>query len=89
MTIIDDQSAFIAQDMEEFLPRSIQGQAQQRHVLEEFAEILREAQDHFDPILANLLITSSLDFLTANILDTRSEFPSMSRTPGILPPHPI
>lgn len=44
---------------------------------------MKEAWDHWDPILANLIVTSTLEFVTSNLLDTRPpEFQSLVTTPA-------
>ncbi|KAK8070249.1 hypothetical protein PG994_006865 [Apiospora phragmitis] len=49
-------------------------------ILRGLAAIFREAYDHWDPILANLLVKSGLDFVTANLLDAEEGFRRMQVT---------
>lgn len=41
---------------------------------------MKETWDHWDPILANLIVTSTMDCVTSNLLDTRQEFQNMPIT---------
>lgn len=43
---------------------------------------MRGAFKIWDPIVANFIVTSSLDFVTANVLETREEFQNVTRTRG-------
>lgn len=81
VVIVDDRIEEMKADVEQFQKRFTRGQVQARGNLEALADILRESHDHFDAPLANLLVTSTLDFLTSNVLDTRKEFKTMPVTP--------
>lgn len=41
---------------------------------------MKETWIHWDPILANLIVTSTMDCITSNLLDTRREFQEMAVT---------
>lgn len=38
---------------------------------------MKETWDYWDPILANMIVTSTLDCVSSNLLDTRPEFQDM------------
>lgn len=61
-----------------FQPRFFRGESQPNMLLEGLADLLREAHDHFDPVLANLLQISVLKFLTSNLLERHEGFQNMT-----------
>lgn len=80
MVQIDDVIKDIKVDADEFQRRFFSGERQTQCLFQAFAEILREAYDHWDPVLANILVTSGLNFVTSNLLETREGFQKMSVT---------
>ncbi|UQC91418.1 longiborneol synthase [Colletotrichum lupini] len=65
-----------------FHERLFRGEPQPNYLLEGIAGLLREARDHFDTVLANMLQISVLKFLTSNLLERHSGFQHMSVTPA-------
>ncbi|ROT40475.1 terpenoid synthase [Sodiomyces alkalinus F11] len=63
-----------------FHRRFFRGEAQPNDLLEGIAGLLREAYDHFDPVMANLLQISVLKFLTSNLLERHDGFQHMAAT---------
>ncbi|KAI0204891.1 longiborneol synthase [Astrocystis sublimbata] len=63
-----------------FHDRFFRGEMQPNALLNGIAELIREAPEHFDPVLSTLLQTSILHFLTSNLLEQRSEFKSLRVT---------
>ncbi|KAF4996082.1 hypothetical protein FDECE_12578 [Fusarium decemcellulare] len=63
-----------------FHERLFRGELQPNSLLEGIAGLLREARDHFDPVLANMLQISVLKFLTSNLLERHSGFQNMPVT---------
>ncbi|KAL6413310.1 longiborneol synthase [Ilyonectria robusta] len=63
-----------------FHQRFFRGEAQPNNLLEGIAGLIREAHDHFDPVLANMLQISVLKFLTSNLLERHDGFQNMSVT---------
>ncbi|GAW11839.1 hypothetical protein ANO14919_011920 [Xylariales sp. No.14919] len=63
-----------------FHERFFRGERQPNALLESIAELIREAPEHFDPVLSTLLQTSMLHFLTSNLLEQRNEFKSLRVT---------
>ncbi|KAF8554184.1 terpenoid synthase [Imleria badia] len=52
-----------------FNDRFIKSQEQGNAILGALADIVRQAPDVFQPVLSNLIITSTLDFMTATLVD--------------------
>ncbi|KAK7943893.1 terpenoid synthase [Apiospora aurea] len=77
---IDDITPSIKSKVGQFQQRFLRGEEQPLPILRGLAAILREAYDHWDPVLANLLVKSSLDFVTANLLDADEGFRRMQVT---------
>ncbi|KAF5250789.1 hypothetical protein FANTH_4061 [Fusarium anthophilum] len=63
-----------------FNERLLRGEPQPNSLLEGIAGLLREAHDHFDPVLANMLQISVLKFLTSNLLERHDGFQNMTIT---------
>ncbi|KAH7001267.1 longiborneol synthase [Ilyonectria destructans] len=63
-----------------FHQRFFRGEAQPNNLLEGIAGLIREAHDHFDPVLANMLQISVLKFLTSNLLERHDGFQNMCVT---------
>ncbi|KAF4119235.1 Trichodiene synthase (TRI5) [Geosmithia morbida] len=63
-----------------FQRRFFNGEPQGNPLLEGMAELIREAHNHFDPVLANLLQVSALKFLSANLLERHEGFEKMEVT---------
>ena len=80
MVQIDDVMKDITKEADDFQRRFLQGERQSHCLLHGFAEILREAYDHWDPVLANILVTSGLNFFTSNLLETKEGFQKMPVT---------
>ena len=80
MVQIDDVINDIKEDADDFQRRFFAGEKQTQCLFQAFADILREAYDHWDPVLANVLVTSGLNFVTSNLLETREGFQKMSVT---------
>lgn len=80
VVMLDDKTAEMRTDVELFQTRFSQGEVQPTCLLRGLADILHEAREHFDPVLANILVTSCLNFVTSNLLEIRDEFQSMETT---------
>lgn len=65
-----------------FHQRFFRGEPQPNNLLEGIAGMIREAHDHFDPVMANLLQISVLKFLTSNSLERHDGFQNMPVTPA-------
>lgn len=65
----DDLSKTDTSSIREFHARFISSQSQMHPLLDYYAELLRNARKHFLPSCANLIVSSSLDFVTGLIVD--------------------
>ncbi|KAF8550949.1 terpenoid synthase [Imleria badia] len=69
LIFFDDLTRTDASIVREFHPRFASGRAQMHPLLDLFADTLRRSYDHFLPTCANLVVSSSLDFVTGLIVD--------------------
>ncbi|PTB66206.1 longiborneol synthase [Trichoderma citrinoviride] len=63
-----------------FHSRFFRGEPQGNNLLEGIAILLREADEHFDTVMANMLQISVLKFLTSNLLERSDGFQKMEIT---------
>lgn len=64
----------MTEEVDGYQKRFFSGQPQPTPLLRATAAVMRETWDHWDPLLANLIVTSTMDGVTSNLLDTRPEF---------------
>ncbi|KAK2589923.1 hypothetical protein QQS21_012395 [Conoideocrella luteorostrata] len=66
---VDDMSSKDIMAVEQFNHRFVTGQPQSLELLDHFAALLKLVPDVFSPIAANIITTSTLDFITAQLLE--------------------
>ena len=69
LIFFDDLTRTDPSTVREFHPRFICGRPQMHPLLDLFAGLLRSSYDHFLPTCANLVVSSSLDFISGLIAD--------------------
>lgn len=69
LIFFDDLTQTDPSHAREFHQCFMNGQKQKHPLLDGYASLLRAAHDHFNPSAANLVVSSSLDFVTGLILD--------------------
>ncbi|KAI0098852.1 isoprenoid synthase domain-containing protein [Nemania sp. FL0031] len=79
--ILDDDACKSPEEWYQFGPRFLAGAKQHNCVAQEFDRWLRLTYDYYSPIVANFIITASLNFVNATALEG-SEVPKMARTAG-------
>lgn len=72
-TYIDDDEDG-TQDLAGFQIRFHKGEPQPSALLARFAELLQGMSAHFEPLVANFIVLSSLQFVNATLLERRGEF---------------
>ncbi|RYP04127.1 hypothetical protein DL764_004674 [Monosporascus ibericus] len=77
---IDDVTDDIQDAVDHFQQRFFSGEPQSHPLLHAMGEILRETYDYWDPVLANIIVTWSLNFVNSNLLETREGFQKMAVT---------
>ncbi|KAF3927246.1 hypothetical protein ABW20_dc0107968 [Dactylellina cionopaga] len=80
--LIDDFTLHTREDTERFHERFLAREPQPTPLLEAWSKCLQEMYIHFHPVCANLIVTNSLNFVAANILETTEEFKRLKSTPG-------
>ncbi|KAI0864287.1 longiborneol synthase [Xylaria cubensis] len=63
-----------------FHERFFRGETQPNAFLDGIAQLIREASEYFDLTLSTLIQTSTLDFITCNLLEQRREFKNLRVT---------
>lgn len=63
-----------------FHERFAAGEKQPIPLLQGWADLMRLVFKHWDPLVANFIVSASLNFLNANVLEARKEFNRMERT---------
>nr|ULA45397.1 (-)-trichoacorenol synthase NsTAS [Nectria sp. HLS206] len=74
------QSNQMVEDATAFHDHLFKGERQANNLLEGIATLIREAPDHFNPVMANLLQLSVMKFLTSNLLEREDGFQNMPVT---------
>ncbi|KAI0186500.1 isoprenoid synthase domain-containing protein, partial [Xylaria flabelliformis] len=83
VTMYDDivgQKGQMQEEASRFQERLFSGETEPNAFLEGIAQTIREAPEHFDPVLSKLIQTTILNFLTSNLLEQRSEFKNLRVT---------
>ncbi|KAJ4424663.1 hypothetical protein N0V82_000591 [Gnomoniopsis sp. IMI 355080] len=75
--LIDDRIGEFRAEVEGYQRRFFAGEEQPTPLLRATAALMKETWDYWDPILANMIVTSTLDCVSSNLLDTRPEFQDM------------
>lgn len=78
--LIDDRIGEFRAEVEGYQRRFFAGEEQPTPLLRATAALMKETWNYWDPILANMIVTSTLDCVSSNLLDTRSEFQDMVMT---------
>lgn len=69
-------------ELERFQERFYSNEPQPNALLQGLADIFKETYQHYENIVANFIIVSSLSFVTASVLEVRPEFRSLTPTRG-------
>ncbi|KAF4909022.1 Alpha-cuprenene synthase COP6 [Colletotrichum fructicola] len=80
--LIDDETSKSPEDCSKFIERFAAGEKQPTPLLEGWAELMRLAYKYWDPVVANFIVTASLNFVNANVLENRQEFKKLKPTKG-------
>lgn len=62
------------EDLAGFQTRFYNGEPQPSALLARFAEVLQDMSKHFEPLVANFIVLSTLQFVNATLLERRGEF---------------
>ncbi|KAJ8133476.1 hypothetical protein O1611_g150 [Lasiodiplodia mahajangana] len=80
-TTVDDDAYKNPEEWSQFVPRFFTGTKQHNSVAQEFDRWLRLSYEYYSPTIASSIITASLNFVNATVLEG-SEVPKMVRTAG-------
>ncbi|CEI38414.1 hypothetical protein FVEN_g12121 [Fusarium venenatum] len=78
--LLDDEAVTHPDDFEMFHQRFCAGEKQPIPLLQGWADLMTLVFEHWDPLVANFIITASLNFLNANALQAREDFTHIERT---------
>ncbi|KAI0411818.1 isoprenoid synthase domain-containing protein [Xylaria grammica] len=79
--LVDDEACKDPKQWQYFMIRFQTGSSQMTPLAQAWADYLRLSYEHYAPIVANFIVTSSLNFINANALE-ELKLPRMSRTRG-------
>ena len=74
------QNDEMVEDALQFLDRLFRGEEQANNLLNGIAELILEAPNHFDPVMAEQLRISVVKFLSSNLLERSEGFQKMQPT---------
>ncbi|KAK7730365.1 hypothetical protein SLS53_009065 [Cytospora paraplurivora] len=80
--VIDDVAASMRPELERFQERFYSNESQPNPLLQALADVFKETYLHYENIVANFIIVSSLSFVTASVLEVRPEFENLKPTKG-------
>ncbi|KAF9880314.1 hypothetical protein CkaCkLH20_02268 [Colletotrichum karsti] len=80
--LLDDETAKSPDDFSRFVQCFALGERQPTPLLEGWAELMRLSFKYWDPVVANFIVSSSMNFVNANVLETRDEFKKLEPTRG-------
>ncbi|XEU97359.1 hypothetical protein FSHL1_002645 [Fusarium sambucinum] len=78
--LLDDEAVTHPDEFEMFHQRFCAGRKQPIPLLQGWADLMTLAFEHWDPLVANFIVTASLNFLNANALQAREDFTRIERT---------
>ncbi|KAH9995696.1 isoprenoid synthase domain-containing protein [Xylariaceae sp. FL0662B] len=80
--VMDDEISRCPADFERFHECFAAGKPQPTPLLESWAELMRTAFDYWDPVVAGFIVSASLNYVNANIMEGRSDFQCLTPTKG-------
>ncbi|KAH7473716.1 hypothetical protein FOMA001_g12048 [Fusarium oxysporum f. sp. matthiolae] len=78
--LLDDEAAEYLEDFSMFHERFCADEKQPIPLLQEWADLMKLTFKYWDPLVANFIVTASLNFLNSNAFEARKEFHQIERT---------
>ncbi|CAG1974723.1 unnamed protein product [Fusarium graminearum] len=78
--LLDDEAVTYPDEFQTFHQIFCMGEKQPLPLLQGWADLMRMAFQYWDPLVANFIVTASLNFLNANALQARDDFTRIERT---------
>ncbi|RGP60781.1 longiborneol synthase [Fusarium sporotrichioides] len=78
--LLDDEAVTHPDEFQMFHQRFCAGEKQPIPLLQGWADLMKLVFEYWDPLVANFIVTASLNFLNANALQARDDFTHMERT---------
>ncbi|KXH34676.1 hypothetical protein CSAL01_08678 [Colletotrichum salicis] len=78
--LLDDEAVNYLQEFQMFHERFAAGEKQPIPLLQGWVDLMKLAFKYWDPLVANFIVSSSLSFLNANVLEARKVFSHIERT---------
>lgn len=78
--LLDDEAVTYPDEFQMFHQRFCMGEKQPLPLLQGWADLMKMAFQYWDPLVANFIVTASLNFLNANALQARDDFTRVERT---------
>jgi hypothetical protein len=80
--IMDGETPKFLEEFQMFHKRFFAGEEQRLLLLQAWANLMKLTFSYWNPVVANFIVTSSLNFLNANLLEARDGLGSNFRTRG-------
>lgn len=78
--LLDDQAVEYLEEFSLFHERFCADEKQPIPLLQAWADLMKLTFKYWDPLIANFIVTASLNFLNSNALEARKEFNEIERT---------
>ncbi|KAF5653730.1 longiborneol synthase [Fusarium sp. NRRL 25303] len=78
--LLDDQAVEYLEEFSMFHERFCADERQPTPLLQAWADLMKLTFKYWDPLIANFIVTASLNFLNSNALEARDEFHTIERT---------
>ncbi|KAF5681463.1 longiborneol synthase [Fusarium denticulatum] len=78
--LLDDQAVEYLEEFSMFHQRFCADEKQPIPLLQAWADLMKLTFKYWDPLVANFIVTASLNFLNSNALEARKEFHQIERT---------
>ncbi|KAH6871498.1 isoprenoid synthase domain-containing protein [Thelonectria olida] len=80
--LLDDEAPKFLDEFQMFHARFCANEKQPIPLLQGWADLMKLAFKYWDPVVANFIVSASLNFLNANVLEARKDFGRIERTRG-------
>jgi hypothetical protein len=80
--LLDDAAAKFLDEFQMFHARFCANETQPIPLLQGWADLMKLTFKYWDPVVANFIVSASLNFLNTNVLEARKDFGRIERTRG-------
>lgn len=80
--LLDDEAGKSLDEFQAFHARFCAGERHPLPLLQGWADLMKLAFKYWDPVVANFIVSASLNFLNANVLEARGDTSRIKRSKG-------